>query len=156
LSIVLEANKELLGGLLLRPKRVPLSNLEMNEFLSILEKCEYMKTPSIRNEVTTFKYFRRFGVMDNITKLQGCNNWAFVQENKFPNQGFDSNKKFVFSEMDLGSEIDIVKWMQLGDDLQDAWIMFNYVRQMKEWTTMACHVYDPKFCCVMTIIVCDM
>ena len=34
--------------------------------------------------------------------------------------------------------------------------MFDYVKRVKDWTTMACHVYDSVYCKVMTIAVCDM
>jgi hypothetical protein len=34
--------------------------------------------------------------------------------------------------------------------------MFDHVKQIVGWTTMACHVCDPKYYKVMTIIVCDM
>jgi hypothetical protein len=46
--------------------------------------------------------------------------------------------------------------MQSGGNLEDAWIMFDYVKHTKHWTTMACHVYDSAYCRVMTIAVCDM
>ncbi len=41
-------------------------------------------------------------------------------------------------------------------NLQNAWIMFDHVKRVVGWTTMACHVYDPMFCKVSTIAVCDM
>ena len=96
--------------------------------------------------------------MDSITKLRGSSNWAFVQENKFPSQGSDIDKVFVFklSEVGPGSGVDLVKWMQVGGDLQDAWMMFDHVKRVKGWTTMACHVYDSKYCRVMSIAICDM
>jgi hypothetical protein len=34
--------------------------------------------------------------------------------------------------------------------------MFDHVKRIKNWTKMACHVYDSTYCCVMTIAVCDM
>jgi hypothetical protein len=34
--------------------------------------------------------------------------------------------------------------------------MFDHVKRVKGWTTMACHVYDSAYCRVMTIAVCDM
>jgi len=43
--------------------------------------------------------------------------------------------------------------MQPGGDLEDAWIMFYHVRRVKEWTTIAYHVYDTSYCHVMTIVV---
>jgi hypothetical protein len=46
--------------------------------------------------------------------------------------------------------------MQLGDDLQNVWIMFNHVNRVQRWMTMACHVYDLVYCKVMTITVYDM
>lgn len=96
--------------------------------------------------------------MDSITKLRGTSTWAFIQENKFPGQGSDMDKVFVFkmSEVGPGSGVDLVKRMQPGGDLQDAWLMFDHVKRVKGWTTMACHVYDSMYCRVMTIAVCDM
>jgi hypothetical protein len=105
--------------------------------------------------VTSFRYIRRYGVMDGITMLKGCSNWPYVQENMFSGQDFDSDKVFVF-KVDPGSGVDLVKRMQPGGDLQDAWMMFNHVKRIKKWTTMACHVYDSIYCHVMTIAVCDM
>ncbi len=34
--------------------------------------------------------------------------------------------------------------------------MFNHVKCVVGWTTMACHVYDPSYYKVMTIVICDM
>ena len=88
-SIVLEASKELIGGLLLCPEGAPQKSLDFQELIPVLDQCKHMSSPSIRNQVTSFTYLRRFGVMDSITKLRGSSNWAFVQENKFPSQGSD-------------------------------------------------------------------
>ena len=44
--------------------------------------------------------------MDNITMLRGYSHWAYVQENKFPGQGSDSEKMF---EVGPGSGIHLVK-----------------------------------------------
>ena len=46
--------------------------------------------------------------------------------------------------------------MQPRGDLEHAWIMFDHVKRVSSWTTMACHVYDSTYCRVMTIAVCDM
>jgi hypothetical protein len=96
--------------------------------------------------------------MDSITKLRGASTWAFVQESKFPGQGSDIDKVFVFkmSEVGPGSGVDLVKRMQSGGDLKEAWVMFDHVKHVKGWTTMACHVYDSQYCRVMTIAMCDM
>jgi hypothetical protein len=34
--------------------------------------------------------------------------------------------------------------------------MFDHVKRVKHWTTMACHVYDSAYCRIMMIAVCDM
>jgi hypothetical protein len=34
--------------------------------------------------------------------------------------------------------------------------MFDHVKCVQEWTTMACHVYDPVYYKVFTIAICDM
>jgi hypothetical protein len=46
--------------------------------------------------------------------------------------------------------------MQLSDDLQNAYMMFDHVKHVQGWTTMAYHVYDLVYCKVMTIVICDM
>jgi hypothetical protein len=59
------------------------------------------------------------------------------------------------SEVGPRSEVYLVKRMQPGRDLEHVWIMFDHVKRVKHWTTMACHVYDSTYCRVMTIAVCD-
>jgi hypothetical protein len=154
----MEASKDLIGDLLLHPEGAPFKKLDLDELVPVLDRCKSITSPSIRNKVTSFRYLRRYGVMDSITKLRGISNWAYIQENKFPGQGSDSDKVFVFkmSEVGPGSGVDLVKRMQPNGDLQDAWMMFDHVKRVKQWTTMACHVYDSTFCKVMTVAVCDM
>ena len=54
------------------------------------------------------------------------------------------------------SGVDLVKRMQPGGDLENTWPMFDHAKHVKEWTTMACHVYDATYCKVMTIAIYDM
>jgi hypothetical protein len=63
---------------------------------------------------------------------------------------------FKMFEVGPGSGVHLVKQMQPRGDLEDAWIVFDHVKRVKHWTTMACHVYDSTYCRVMTIAVCDM
>jgi hypothetical protein len=60
------------------------------------------------------------------------------------------NPKFLVVKFDL------VWRMQPSDDMQNAWMMFDHVKCVQGWTTMACHVYDLVYYKVMTIVVCDM
>jgi hypothetical protein len=60
------------------------------------------------------------------------------------------------SEVGPGSGVHLVNRMQPGRNLEHSWIMFDHVKRVKNWTTMACHVYNSTYCRVMTIVVCDM
>jgi hypothetical protein len=157
-ATVMEASKKLVGELLINPNGALVRKYDLEELVPVLEKYKYMSSPSIKNDVTAFRYIRRFGVMDGIATLRGCSHWSYVQENKFLGQGSDSDKVFVFkmSEVGPGSGVHLVNRMQPGGDLEHAWIMFDHVKRVKNWTTMACHVYDSTYCRVMTIAVCDM
>ena len=77
-AIIMDATKELLGDLLLRPDGELPKTLDLSELMPVLDKCKYFSSPSIQNEVTSFKHLRRFGVIDSITKLRGSSTWAFV------------------------------------------------------------------------------
>jgi hypothetical protein len=80
----------------------------------------------------------------------------YVHGNVFPCQGKDKVYVFKMLEDGPGSGVDLVKRMQPGGDLENAWLMFDLVKRVKDWTTMACHVYDATYCKVMTIALCDM
>jgi hypothetical protein len=60
------------------------------------------------------------------------------------------------SEVGPGSWVHLVKRMQPGGDLEDAWIKIDHIKCVKYWTTMAYYVYDSAYCRVMTIAVCGM
>ena len=75
----------------------------------------------------------------------------------FLGQGDDFDKVFIFkmSEVGLGSRMDLVHRMQPGGDLEHVLIIFDHVKHVTNWTTMACHVYDATYQHVMTIACCD-
>ena len=157
-AIVIEASKELVSDLLINSEKATIQKFDLEELVSVLEKCKYMSFPNIKNNVTVFKFIQRFGVMDGIATLRGYSHWAYIQENKFSGQGSDLDKVFVFKMSDVGprSGVHLVKRMHARGDLEDAWIMFDHVKRVKHWTTMACHVYNSTYCRVMTIAVYDM
>jgi hypothetical protein len=68
----MEASKELVGELLIEPEGAPVRKFDPKELLPVLEKCKYKSSPSIKNDITAFRYIRRFGVMDGIATLKGC------------------------------------------------------------------------------------
>ena len=76
-KIVMEASKDLLGEYLIRDENDPPTILSLNELEPVFDSCKELNSPSLQNRVYTFKYLRRFGVMDGITKLRGLSNWAY-------------------------------------------------------------------------------
>jgi hypothetical protein len=155
---VLEASKILIGNYLLQPDDAPPKKLTLEELVLVLDRCKDMASLNIRNKVMSFRFLRRYSVMDSITKLRRISLWVFVQENKFPGQGVDLDKVFVFkmSEVGPGNGVDLVKRMQPDEDLENAWMMFDHVKRIRQWITMAWYVYDSTYCGVMTIASCDM
>jgi hypothetical protein len=71
-AIVMKASKELVGELLIDPEGAPVRKYDLEELVPVLKKCKYMSSPSIKNDVTTFRSNRRFVVMDGIATLRGC------------------------------------------------------------------------------------
>jgi hypothetical protein len=71
-AIVMEASKELVDELLIDPEEAPARKYDLEELVPVFEKYKYMSFTSIKNDITAFRYIRRFGVMDGIAKLRGC------------------------------------------------------------------------------------
>jgi hypothetical protein len=71
-AIVMEASKELMGELLTNPEGAPVRKYDLEELVHVLEKCKYMSSQSIKNDVTAIRYIQRFGVIDGIAMLRGC------------------------------------------------------------------------------------
>lgn len=63
---------------------------------------------------------------------------------------------FKMLEVGNGSGVDLIKQMQLGGNLQDAWMIFDDIKHVSDGTTMACHMYDSMYCRSMTVAICDM
>jgi len=80
----------------------------------------------------------------------------FIHDSIFPKQGQEKVYLFKMLVDGPGSGVHLVKRMQPGGDLEHCFLMFDHVKRVKGWTTIACHVYDSGFCKVMTIAVCDM
>ena len=98
------------------------------------------------------------GYIDNILKLKKTSTYDYIHDSRFPGQGSLDDIVYLFkmSTVGAGSGVDLVQRMQLSGDLELAWIMFDHVKRVVGWTLLGAHVYDPVFCKVMTICVCDM
>lgn len=65
-----------------------------------------------------------------------------AHNNIFLNQDGEKNKVFLFKmcETRPSFKMDFITKMLSNRDLEDVWIMFDHIKQVKNSTTMACHV----------------
>ena len=75
---MIETSKDLLGQYLICNEDDPPIVLSLNELEPVFDSSKEMNSPSFQNRIYTFKYLRRFGVMDGITKLRSLSNWAYI------------------------------------------------------------------------------
>ena len=68
-KIVLEANKDIIGDFLIFGDNETHRLLSLKELEPLFDSCRELKSPNLCSKVTSFKYLRRFGVMDGIAKL---------------------------------------------------------------------------------------
>ena len=154
-AIQMAASKNFLAEFLFK---TPTPREKVQSLESVMDRFAPLASSNCRNIVSASRRLVRSSraPMEGIIDLKKNPHFKFVHENRFSGQCDD--KVFIFKmSVDLeGSGVDLVKRMQAGGDLQDAWIMFDNVKRVKEWTTLACHVYDTTYCKVMTIACCDM
>lgn len=106
--------------------------------------------------ISSFRSTNRGGVINNIMTMKKDSKFEFIHDSVFPRQG--KEKVYLFKMLTAGSEsgVDLVKCMQPRGDLQNVSMIFDHVKQVKDWTTMACYVYDIGYKKVMIIATCDM
>lgn len=85
--------------------------------------------------------------------------YSFIQDNCFHGQKDETRLCYLFkmSTHRRGSGVDIVRRMSTDKcDLHRCWVVFDHVKRIEGWTTLAAYVYDPHYRGVMTITTCDM
>ena len=155
-TIALFASKEFLTNHLFHHGEGEKEILKGEEMEEVMDRFQMLSSPSIQNVISSFRSNNHGGVIDNIMTMKRESKFKFIHDNVFPGQG--KEKVYVFKMLMEGPEsgVDLIRRMQVGGDLQNAWMMFDHVKRVKDWTTMACHVYDSQYKKVMTIVVCDM
>ena len=130
--------------------------LSEDDFAQVLDKWSALSTPHVNNMIKDARVLcGQGGYIDNILKLKKASTYDYIHDSRFPGQGGGSNIVYLFKMSTVGAGSD-VRRMQLGGDLQFAWIMFDHVKRVVGWTSLGAHVYDLVYCKVMTICVCDM
>jgi hypothetical protein len=155
-AIVVAASKEFLDKYLIHTGPRPKKMLWGEELEDVLDKFEHLSSPNLRNTISLCRRGGKMGAYDNIMAMKTYTTIEYIHANVFPGQGKDKVYVFKILEDEPGSDVDLVKRMQPRGDLENAWLMFDHVKRVKEWTIMAYHVYDAAYCKVMTIPICDM
>ena len=155
-AITLSANKDFLQHYLFHNGEGKKKMLKAKEMEEVMDRFQYLSSPSIRNIISSFRSNNQGGIIDNIMTMKRESKFEFTHDNIFLGQGKEKVYIFKMLTEGPGSGMDLVRRMQLAGDLHNAWMMFDNVKRVKEWTTMACHVYDTEYKKVMTIAMCDM
>jgi hypothetical protein len=155
-AIALSASKDFLTNYLFHNGDGEKKILNMEEMEEVMDRFQYLSSPNIRNVISSFRSNNRGGIIDNIMTMKKESKFEFIHDSVFPGQGKEKVYIFKMLTEGPGSGVDLVRRMQPGGKLQNAWLMFDHVKRVKEWTTMACHVYDTEYKKVMTIAMCDM
>jgi hypothetical protein len=150
------ASKEFLNKYLIHNSPGPKKMLWDKALEDVLDKFEHINSPNLRNMISLSRSGGKGGAYDSIMAMKRYTTIEYIHGNVFPGQGKD--KVYVFKMLvdKPGSGVDLVKRMQPGGDLENAWFIFDHVKCVQEWTTMACHVNNVAYCKVMTITVYDM
>jgi hypothetical protein len=150
------ASKEFLDKYLIYSGPGSKKMLQSQELEDIFNKFEQLSSPNLRNTISLSRSGGKRGAYDSIMVMQRYTTIEYIHGNVFLGQG--KNKVYVFKMLvdEPESGVDLVKCTQPGGDLENAWLIFDHVKSVQEWTTMVCHVYDAAYCKVMTIAVCDM
>jgi len=155
-TIALSTSKDFLTNYLFYNGEEKKQMLKEEEMEEVMDHFQYLSTPNIRNIISSFCSNNQGGIIDNIITMKKESKFEFIHNSVFPSQG--KEKVYIFKMLIEGliSRVDLVRRMQPGGDFQNAWVMFDYTRRMKDWSTMACHVYDTEYKKVMTIAICNM
>jgi hypothetical protein len=140
-------SKQFLADYLLKfPTNVKDHHLVGSSLQVVMDKFNTLASPNCRNFVSGSKRFLRSGMetMDNIMAFKDHSAFKFVHGSRFPGQSKD--KVFVLKMfVDISSSgMELVKKMQVGGNMENSWIIFDHVKRLKDWTTMACHMYDSR------------
>ena len=113
----------------------------------VVNKFSIFSSPNCCNFILDLKHFVRSGMdtMDNIMVLKYHSGFKYVHGSKCPRHS--KNKVYIFKMLvDLSeSGVDFVKRMQVGGDMANSWIIFDYVKRLKGWTTLAYHTSTIRY-----------
>lgn len=139
---------------ILGPKGRTAPKFDDNDHDSLISRFPILTTPNDWNHVVFFEVsICPKCVIGCILK---CTiKVLYIHESSFLCRGVTCCLPFLMSSIGSYSRVNLVKHMQLGGSLEDAWLMFDHMKRIHGWTTIACHMYDLAFKLVLTTTICD-
>jgi hypothetical protein len=111
--------------------------LQGSKLEEVLERFEGIANASVKNDIDKLKDANN---MDILALGVNCM-YDYIHDSNFPGQGGPETQCYLFkmSTHGRGSGVDIVRRMFTeGSDLQNSWIVFDHVKRVEGWTTLAC------------------
>ena len=108
--------------------------MTIDEMKDVMHKFSVFTTLTVANLVTFYKKLGQTRVIDGFNALRSTSYWPFIQMNCYCGKGDEEDKVSIFKMFEIGPafRVDLVKWMQLHNDLQDSWIIFDHVKRVKK------------------------
>ena len=130
--ITLSASKDFLGHYLFHNGEGEKKMLKAEEMEEVMDRFQYLSSPSIHNVISSFRSNSHGGIIDNIMTMKRESKFEFIHDSVFPSQGKEKVYIFKMLTEGSGSGVDLVRRMQPLGDLQNAWLMFDHVKRMKD------------------------
>lgn len=158
-TIIIAMNKQFLDDYLLKSpsngKGIHLAGLLLEV---IMDKFNALSSLNCHNFVSGSEHFvgSRMDMIHSIMILRDHSGFNYVYSSIF--LGRFQVEIIVFKMLvDLPwSGVNCVKCMQVGRDMKNYWVLFDHIKCLKDWTTLAYHMYDSKYCKVPTIVFCGI
>ena len=111
-AITLSASKDFLGHYLFHNGEGKKKMLKAEEMEEVMDRFQYLSSPSIRNVISSFRSNNHRGIIDNIMTMKRESKFEFIHDSVFPGQGKEKVYIFKMLTEGPGSGVDLVRRMQ--------------------------------------------
>ena len=131
-AITLSASKDFLRHYLFHNGEGEKKMLKAEEMEEVMDRFQYLSSPSICNVISSFHSNNHGGIIDNIMTMKRESKFEFIHDSVFPSQGKEKVHMFKMLTKGPGSRVDLIRRMQPLGDLHNAWLMFDHVKRVKD------------------------
>jgi hypothetical protein len=104
----------------------------------ILNKFEILSFPNLQNMTKLSRRGSKKGAYDSIMAMKRYTTIEYIYGNVIPGQSKEKDYVLKMLVDGRGSGVHLVKRMQPRGVLENAWFMFDHVKLVQAWTTVAC------------------